>query len=125
MTALSLWGVQWAKTGRFQLFNYGSAATNSHVYKKPEPPDIAEGYHLLNIPLDVVAGKYLSQNHHPASTGYPTKHLSRDAHSHGDFHRPGCPLLCLRQEFLQDSKSPSAPQTYAWQRLWNCSTRDC
>ena len=52
------WGcLQWAKTGRFQLYNYGSAATNSHVYKKPEPPDIAEGYHLLDIPLDVVAGK--------------------------------------------------------------------
>ena len=48
---------QWAKTGRFQLYNYGSAATNNHVYKKPEPPDIAEGYHLLDIPLDVVAGK--------------------------------------------------------------------
>ena len=49
--------VQWAKTGRFQLYNYGSAATNIHVYKKPEPPDIAEGYHLLDIPLDIVAGK--------------------------------------------------------------------
>ena len=57
---LGLWGAQWAKTGRFQLYNYGSAATNSHVYKKPEPPDIAEGYHLLDIPLDVVAGKRLS-----------------------------------------------------------------
>ena len=51
------WIVQWARTGRFQLYNYGSAATNSHVYKKPEPPDIAEGYNLLDIPLDLVAGK--------------------------------------------------------------------
>ena len=49
--------VQWAKTGRFQLFNHGSAATNTHVYKKPEPPDIAEGYHLLDIPVDLVAGE--------------------------------------------------------------------
>ena len=76
LTALGLWGVQWAKTGRFQLFNYGSAATNSHVYKKPEPPDIAEGYHLLDIPLDVVAGKRHLPSRSPASIGCPAKHLS-------------------------------------------------
>ena len=51
-----MWGLQWAKTGRFQLYNHGSAAVNRLVYKKPEPPDIAEGYSLLDIPVDVVAG---------------------------------------------------------------------
>lgn len=60
--------MQWARTGRFQLYNYGNAATNSHVYKKPEPPDIAEGYNLLDIPLDLVAGKYnISQQHNQSS----------------------------------------------------------
>ena len=52
-----VWDLQWAKTGRFQLYNHGSAAVNRLVYKKPEPPDIAEGYSLLDIPVDVVAGE--------------------------------------------------------------------
>lgn len=38
---------QIARTGRFRLFDYGSAKANEAVYGSPQPPDILEQYSSL------------------------------------------------------------------------------
>ena len=47
---------QWARTGKFQLFSYGSTASNVAHYGAAEPPDIAANYSRLDIPVDIMAG---------------------------------------------------------------------
>ncbi|KAL4584201.1 hypothetical protein LXL04_008793 [Taraxacum kok-saghyz] len=42
---------------RFRMFDYGSAAANMAVYGSPEPLDLGEYYGLIDIPVDVVAGR--------------------------------------------------------------------
>ncbi len=53
-TALHI--IQWCRTGRFLLYDYGSAAENMRHYGTPTPTDIAADYHLLDMPIDVMAG---------------------------------------------------------------------
>jgi len=50
---------QWIRSGRFQLYDYGGAdgAGNLARYKLRAPPDIAAQYHLLDVPVDIVAGR--------------------------------------------------------------------
>ena len=52
------WRRQWARSGRFQLFSYGSAASNHAHYGAAEPPDIAANYNRLDIPVDIMAGTF-------------------------------------------------------------------
>ena len=49
--------VQWIWTGKFKLFDYGSKRANRSVYGETSPPDIAAAYKLINVPVDIVAGK--------------------------------------------------------------------
>lgn len=49
--------VQWIRTGRFQLYNYRNAEANKKEYGQVTPPDIAKNYHVLNMPVDIMAGK--------------------------------------------------------------------
>ncbi|CAI5527681.1 unnamed protein product, partial [Closterium sp. Naga37s-1] len=42
---------------RFIMFDYGSPAANLAVYGSPEPVDIGAFYRLIDIPIDVVAGR--------------------------------------------------------------------
>ncbi|GAB4860960.1 hypothetical protein Ancab_036120 [Ancistrocladus abbreviatus] len=44
-------------TGRFRMFDYGSATANMQVYGSPEPVDLGENYDLIDIPVDLVAGR--------------------------------------------------------------------
>lgn len=48
--------MQWWQSGRFQLYDYGSAAANKAHYGTSVPPDIAAGYSLLDMPVHLVAG---------------------------------------------------------------------
>ena len=50
---------QWARSGRFRLFNHGSAAANRAHYGSAEPPDIAGDYGRLDIPVDIMAGVHM------------------------------------------------------------------
>lgn len=45
------------KTGRFRMFDYGSASANVEVYGSPEPLDLGEHYRFIDIPVDLVAGQ--------------------------------------------------------------------
>ncbi|KAI4350885.1 hypothetical protein L6164_005292 [Bauhinia variegata] len=47
---------QMKHTGRFRMFDYGSATANTEVYGSPEPWDLGEHYGLIDIPVDLVAG---------------------------------------------------------------------
>ena len=49
--------MQWIRTGHFRLFDHGSKAANRRAYGESEPPDIAGSYGMINIPVDIVAGK--------------------------------------------------------------------
>lgn len=49
--------LQWIRAKRFQLFNYGSRALNLAAYGQPTPPDIADNYWRLDIPVDIAAGR--------------------------------------------------------------------
>ncbi|KAK9840957.1 hypothetical protein WJX81_002471 [Elliptochloris bilobata] len=49
--------IQWAQSGRFQLYDYGGSAANRAHYGVPLPPDIAGNYKLLDIPVDIMAGR--------------------------------------------------------------------
>ncbi|KAK9116099.1 hypothetical protein Sjap_015046 [Stephania japonica] len=49
--------VQMKRAGKFMMFDYGSAAANMEVYGSPEPLDLGEYYGLIDIPVDLVAGK--------------------------------------------------------------------
>jgi len=50
---------QWIRSGRFQLYDYGgpAGAGNLARYAARTPPDIAAQYHLLDVPVDIVAGR--------------------------------------------------------------------
>ena len=39
------------------MFDMGSAAKNQQAYGQPEPPDVAAAYHLLDFPIDIMAGR--------------------------------------------------------------------
>lgn len=49
--------MQWIRTTRFQLFNYRSDDANIKAYGQARPPDIAANYHVLKMPVDIMAGK--------------------------------------------------------------------
>ena len=50
--------LQWVRSGKFRLYNYGSAAANmDHYWGEPEPPDIAANYSLIDCPVDIMAGR--------------------------------------------------------------------
>ncbi|XP_071731520.1 uncharacterized protein [Rutidosis leptorrhynchoides] len=42
---------------KFRMFDYGSPSANMQIYGSPEPLDLGEYYGLIDIPVDVVAGK--------------------------------------------------------------------
>ncbi|KAA8542681.1 hypothetical protein F0562_023820 [Nyssa sinensis] len=42
---------------KFIMFDYGSAAVNMEVYGSPEPLDLGEYYGLIDVPVDLVAGR--------------------------------------------------------------------
>ncbi|CAH1428219.1 unnamed protein product [Lactuca virosa] len=42
---------------KFVMFDYGSREANMRVYGTPEPMDLGERYNLIDIPVDLVAGK--------------------------------------------------------------------
>ncbi|XP_073018197.1 uncharacterized protein [Primulina eburnea] len=48
---------QMKRSGKFTMFDYGSAASNMDVYGSPEPLDLGECYRLIDIPVDLVAGR--------------------------------------------------------------------
>ncbi|GAB4845318.1 hypothetical protein Ancab_038726 [Ancistrocladus abbreviatus] len=48
---------QMKRTGKFKMFDYGSASANMQVYGSPEAVDISENYNLIDIPVDLVAGR--------------------------------------------------------------------
>ncbi|XP_074317128.1 uncharacterized protein LOC141653304 isoform X1 [Silene latifolia] len=48
---------QMKRSGKFRMFDYGSRDANMHVYESPEPLDLGEYYDLIDIPVDLVAGK--------------------------------------------------------------------
>lgn len=48
---------QMKRAKRFRMFDYGSAPANMAVYGSPEPLDLGEYYGLIDIPVDVVAGR--------------------------------------------------------------------
>lgn len=42
---------------RFMMFDYGSSEANMEEYGSPEPLDLGEYYELIDIPVDLVAGR--------------------------------------------------------------------
>ncbi|KAK9669011.1 hypothetical protein RND81_13G102700 [Saponaria officinalis] len=48
---------QMKRSGKFRMFDYGTREANMHVYESPEPLDMGEYYGLIDIPVDLVAGK--------------------------------------------------------------------
>ncbi|EOY20957.1 Alpha/beta-Hydrolases superfamily protein isoform 2 [Theobroma cacao] len=44
-------------TGKFRMYDYGSTSANMEVYGSPEPLDLGEYYGLIDIPVDLVAGR--------------------------------------------------------------------
>ncbi|GMH01068.1 hypothetical protein Nepgr_002907 [Nepenthes gracilis] len=48
---------QMKHTRKFRMFDYGSTSANMQVYGSPEPVDIGEHYGLIDIPVDLVAGR--------------------------------------------------------------------
>ncbi|KAL9239415.1 hypothetical protein vseg_013741 [Gypsophila vaccaria] len=48
---------QMKRSGKFRMFDYGNPRANMAVYDSPEPLDLAEHYDLIDIPVDLVAGK--------------------------------------------------------------------
>ncbi|KAG7646759.1 putative triacylglycerol lipase [Arabidopsis thaliana] len=44
-------------SGKFKMFDYGSSSANMDVYGSPEPLDLGEFYGLIDVPVDLVAGK--------------------------------------------------------------------
>lgn len=45
------------RSGRFRMYDYGTASANMEVYGSPEPLDLGEHYELIDIPVDLVAGR--------------------------------------------------------------------
>lgn len=48
---------QMKRSKRFRMFDYGSAPANMAAYGSPEPLDLGEFYGLIDVPVDVVAGR--------------------------------------------------------------------
>lgn len=48
---------QLKRARKFQMFDYGSASANMEAYGSPEPLDLGEYYGLIDIPVDLVAGR--------------------------------------------------------------------
>lgn len=48
---------QMKRSGRFRMFDYGSASANMNVYGSPEPLDLGEYYEFIDIPVHLVAGR--------------------------------------------------------------------
>lgn len=48
---------QMKRTRKFIMFDYGSAAANMNIYGSPEPLDLGEYYGLIDVPVDIVAGR--------------------------------------------------------------------
>lgn len=48
---------QMKRSGKFRMYDYGSASANLEVYGSPEPLDLGEHYGFINIPVDLVAGR--------------------------------------------------------------------
>lgn len=79
--------IQIIRSGRFQLFDYGSAAANSARYGTPRPPDIgAQYWRLAGLHIDLLAG----QRHILLFHGHLA--LSNDVAL--VFHCCGCSWLC-------------------------------
>ncbi|GFH31593.1 uncharacterized protein HaLaN_30666, partial [Haematococcus lacustris] len=50
---------QCARSGRFTMFDYGTAAANRAAYGTAQPPDVAQQYWRLgDVPIDLVAGLF-------------------------------------------------------------------
>ena len=49
--------LQWCKSSKFRMYDMGSSAQNQQEYGQAEPPDVAASYHLLDFPIDIMAGK--------------------------------------------------------------------
>lgn len=45
------------RANKFIMYDYGSAAANMEAYGSPEPLDLGQHYNLINIPVDLVAGR--------------------------------------------------------------------
>ncbi|KAF2588913.1 hypothetical protein F2Q70_00040185 [Brassica cretica] len=45
------------RTRKFRMFDYGGVGANMEVYGSPEPLDLGEFYGLIDVPVDLVAGK--------------------------------------------------------------------
>lgn len=48
---------QMKRTRRFAMYDYGSAAANVRAYGSPRPTDLGQHYHLIDVPVDLVAGR--------------------------------------------------------------------
>ncbi|KAF5733980.1 lipase 3-like isoform X2 [Tripterygium wilfordii] len=44
-------------TRKFRMYDYGSEAANMEAYGSPEPLDLGENYSLIDVPVDLVAGR--------------------------------------------------------------------
>ena len=51
--------MQLADDRQFHLYDHGSAEANRAAYGAPHsrPPDIAASYHLIDVPVDLMAGR--------------------------------------------------------------------
>ncbi|XVF53942.1 hypothetical protein PTKIN_Ptkin05aG0140900 [Pterospermum kingtungense] len=48
---------QLTRMGKFRMYDYGSTSANMEVYGSPEPLELGEYYGLIDIPVDLVAGR--------------------------------------------------------------------
>ncbi|KAK9278199.1 hypothetical protein L1049_027760 [Liquidambar formosana] len=48
---------QMKHAGKFIMYDYGNASSNMEVYGSPEPLDLGENYGLIDVPVDLVAGR--------------------------------------------------------------------
>lgn len=48
---------QMKHAGKFQMFDYGSEAANTEIYGSSEPFNLGEYFSLIDIPVDLVAGR--------------------------------------------------------------------
>lgn len=48
--------LQWIRTNRFTMYDYGDTSLNRKAYGQDKPPDIAADYHRIDIPVDFAAG---------------------------------------------------------------------
>ncbi|KAL2935496.1 Gastric triacylglycerol lipase [Bienertia sinuspersici] len=48
---------QMKRSGKFRMFDYGNPDANLQVYGSPEPIDLGEFFDLIDIPVDLVAGR--------------------------------------------------------------------